>query len=49
MMEARKTAYVRTFNVDDLVWCRNYSNGAKWLSGVVLRQTGPVSFEVELN
>ena len=34
------------FSIGDLVWVRNYANGPKWISGVVERIAGPVSYEI---
>ena len=38
----------RNFAVDDDVFARNYHNGDKWLSGKILKKTGPVSYRVRL-
>ena len=38
----------RNFAVDDDVFVRNYHNGDKWLSGKILKKTGPVSYKVRL-
>ena len=39
-------AALRQFSIGDLVWVRNYANGPKWISGVVERSAGPVSYEI---
>ena len=39
---------LRIFDVQDLVWVRNYSNGPKWIKGVIERKFGPVSYDVSV-
>ncbi|KAM9717125.1 uncharacterized protein ACNS7B_020902 [Menidia menidia] len=42
------TAVDRSFSVDDAVYLRNTGGGVhKWIPGQVVRQTGPVSYEVK--
>lgn len=43
-----KTAFQRSFSVADLVYARNCGRGEAWLPGILVAQTGPVSFIVEL-
>ena len=38
----------RKLGVGERVFIQNYALGDKWLPGVILRQTGPVSFRVAL-
>lgn len=42
------TAKSRNFVVAETVLVRNYSRGAKWLPGVIVKRTGPVSFLIKL-
>ncbi len=37
-----------SFSDGSTVWVRNYSGPDKWKAGVVLRQLGPVTFEVQV-
>ncbi|KAK9517613.1 hypothetical protein VZT92_022969 [Zoarces viviparus] len=42
-----RTAADRLFNEDDAVYLRNTVTGShKWIPGLIVRQTGPVSYEV---
>ena len=43
-----KTAVQRSFSVGDLVYARNFRRGETWLPGILVAQTGPVSFIVEI-
>ncbi|XP_020894181.1 uncharacterized protein LOC110233253 [Exaiptasia diaphana] len=43
-----KRAVQRTFSVGDLVYARNFGRGDAWLPGLLVAQTGPMSFFVEL-
>ena len=43
-----KRAVQRVFSVGDLVYARNFGRGDTWLPGLLVAQTGPVSFVVEL-
>ena len=43
-----KGARSRPFAASDTVLARNYSGEPKWLPGVVLEETGPVSGRIEL-
>lgn len=43
-----KTAIQRSFSIGDLVYARNFGRGEAWLPGLLVAQTGPVSFIVEL-
>ncbi|XDV15015.1 hypothetical protein PO909_015169 [Leuciscus waleckii] len=47
-MERRLKAKHRCFRPGDKVLARNYGKGVKWLPAVVIAQTGPVSYTVEL-
>lgn len=38
----------RTFQPEDPVFARNYSQGPPWVSAVISRSTGPISYEVVL-
>ena len=38
----------RKFQVGDAVMTRNYARGEKWMPGVVSRETGPLSYHVEV-
>ena len=42
------TAKARDFMVGEAVFVKNFSRGAKWLSGTVTKVTGPVSYQVKL-
>ena len=39
---------LRIFDVQNLVWVRNCSNGPKWIKGVTERKSGPVSYDVSV-
>ena len=39
----------RIFEIGDPVLARNYTEGAKWLKGVVQEVTGPLSYKVKIN
>ena len=39
----------RNFANSEDVYVRNFSTGAKWLIGKVVRETGPVSYLIVLN
>lgn len=41
-------AKARSFNTGDWVLVRNHSSGDKWLPGTITKQTGPVSYQVEV-
>ena len=41
-------ARIRTFQVGDTVYARNFRPGEKWLHGSIVTVTGPVSFVIEL-
>ena len=43
-----KTAVQRSFSIGNLVYARNFGRGETWLPGILVAQTGPVSFIVEL-
>ena len=43
--EVRKKT--RTFEVNDLVWARNFSTGEKWIPGVVRKKLVNVTYEVD--
>ena len=43
-----RRAINRSFTVGDLVYSMNYANGKRWMPGLVVEQTGPLSFVVEL-
>lgn len=44
-----KRASVRTFSVGDTVLVRNYRRpGERWLPGVIVKRSGPVSFQVRV-
>ena len=38
----------RAFTQESPVYARNYAKGDKWLPGRIVKTTGPVSYEVEL-
>ena len=44
-----KSSRPREFSVGDPVLVKNYAQGNKWLNGVIAEQTGPVSFNVDVN
>ncbi|CAC5387447.1 unnamed protein product [Mytilus coruscus] len=44
-----KTAQVRNFNVGDSVYILSHNREAKWITGTLIKRTGPVSFVIELN
>jgi hypothetical protein len=44
-----RKAVQRTLSVGDLVYARNHGSGESWLPGIIVSQTGPVSFIVELS
>ena len=39
----------RTLRVGETVFVRNFDGKSKWLCGVIVEQTGPVSFRVRLD
>ena len=43
-----RKAHSRKLGVGDKVYVINFSPGAKWLPGVIIQQSGPVSFKVKL-
>ena len=43
-----KKAKVRVFAVGIMVFVKNFSAGRRWLMGVIVQKTGPVSFVVKL-
>jgi hypothetical protein len=48
MILRRKTS-MRTFTEGQSVLARNYTSaGPKWLTGVIIKQTGPVSYQVRV-
>lgn len=42
-------ADVRNYTVGDLVYIKNFSVGPKWLPGVVMQVTGPLSYMIRLS
>ncbi|CAC5412453.1 unnamed protein product [Mytilus coruscus] len=44
-----KTAQVRNFNVGDSVYILSHNREAKWITGTLIKRTGPVSFVIKLN
>ena len=38
---------VRILCIGEPMWVRNYGAGAKWVQGVVVKQTGPMSYHVQ--
>ncbi|XP_064487549.1 uncharacterized protein K02A2.6-like [Ornithodoros turicata] len=44
-----RRARARTFNVGDTVLVRNFRGHPKWLRGVIVGQSGPVSFQVKVS
>ena len=48
-MENTRSTPCRSFDVGDLVLCKNYaSNFGKWIPAIVLKKTGPYSYHVKL-
>lgn len=47
-MQHDSRARERNFDVGDHVFVRNYHQGDKWLPGVLLKKTGPISFTAKL-
>jgi hypothetical protein len=43
-----KTSVNRTFKPGNLVYALNFGKGEKWLQGVIISKTGPVSFVAQL-
>ena len=39
---------MREFNIGEQVLTRNYSTVSKWFTGVIIKRTGPVSYEIEV-
>ena len=37
---------VGDFQFRDKVWLRNYGQGDKWIRGVILASTGPISYKI---
>ena len=37
----------KLFTIGEPVWVRNYGAGAKWVQGVIVKQTEPVSYHVQ--
>ena len=36
----------REFKAQEKVWIRNYNGEKKWISGIVIKKTGPVSYQL---
>ena len=49
MVKTRLGSVPRDFQVGERVTARNYSRGGKWVAGVILEKTGPVSYKVQIN
>lgn len=49
MVKTRPGSVLRDFQVGERVTARNYSRGGKWVAGVILEKTGPVSYKVQIN
>ena len=48
-MENTRSTPCRSFDVGDLVLCKNYaSNFGKWIPAIILKKTGPLSYHVKL-
>ncbi|KAL1471307.1 hypothetical protein MTO96_023731 [Rhipicephalus appendiculatus] len=45
---ARRPSHACTFAVGDPVLVRNYRGSPRWVQGVIARQTGPVSYNVDV-
>ena len=43
-----RAARLRSFNADETVYVRNFGPGQKWLPGMIVATTGPVSYRVLL-
>ena len=39
----------RQLEVNDTVWVRNYARGSRWIPGVVIEKSGPLSYDIEVN
>ena len=48
MRSRRPGATVRSFEVGDRVTALSYKGGNKWLAGVVIEKTGPVSYKIQV-
>ena len=44
-----ETCQIRNFTVGDEVFVRNFSSGPRWIPGIIVEITGPVSVKVRLN
>ena len=44
----RRKGRERNFKVGETVMARNYGRGQKWKAGVVVKQSGPVSYQVKV-
>ena len=38
----------KSFHEQEEVWVRDYRGTTKWVRGIVLRRTGPVSYKVQV-
>ena len=47
-VEERIKSKVRTFSIGEHVMVRDYRNNHKWMPGTVSKQTGPVSYKIEI-
>ena len=47
-VEERIKSNVRKFSIGEHVMVRDYRNNHKWMPGTVSKQTGPVSYKIEI-
>ena len=47
-VEERIKSKVRTFSIGEYVMVRDYRTNHKWMPGTVSKQTGPVSYKIEI-
>ena len=40
---------LQQFNLNDTVWVRNYNVSGKWVPGIIVSRTGPVSYVVQVS
>ena len=49
MIESRPGARNREFAVGDRVMARSYRQGQKWVDGIILERTGPLSYKIKVD
>ncbi len=39
---------MKTFGIEETVWVRNYRGEKRWISGIILKRNGPLSYELQV-